>query len=85
MTEYYEKLCKCFLEDFFKLFKCYLINLFIKIKLSDRNYKVLKRIKKNLFKICQKWAIILRRFILWGKAERSENALKKGLNEFKLK
>jgi len=47
------------------------------IKLSDGNYKVLKRLKKNLVKICQKRAIILRRFIFWEKAELSENALKR--------
>jgi len=33
----------------------------------------------------QNWAIILRRFIFWEKAELSENALKKGFNEFKMK
>jgi len=77
MTEYYEKLCKYFLEDFLKHFNCYFINLIIKIKLSDGNYNVLKKLQKNLFKICQKWAIILKRFIFWEKAELSENALKR--------
>jgi len=38
-----------------------------------------------LSKIGQKWAIILRRFIFWEKAELSENALKKGFNDFKMK
>jgi len=35
--------------------------------------------KKNLFKIGQKWAIILRKFIFWENAEQSENALKRVL------
>jgi len=38
-----------------------------------------------LSKIGHKWAIKLRGFIFWENAELSENALKKGLNDFKLK
>ena len=81
-------LCITALELFSRTFKAlqflFCQNLH-KINTFRENQNFLKQPKKNLFKIGQKWAIILRRFIFWEKAELSENALKKGFNEFKMK